>query len=568
MGALRFRPLCFFLSFILFLFPIFVVPVSAASGNLISTDLTDWKNLSKYDDNATELTIVNRGDIYRLTIPKASDTVYYGAVLDKTSLIAGHSYTLTFSMPTAAEISSAFDVAFSSSDLAGYIAGAQANVCIGYLNALGELNIDNSGILYSITESNYISFVGKDLKASFVAGTYTGTPCVVIALYSMNQSKHYFFFQDFCLVDNDDNSTELKGIKGFLHSIRWDLVGGQCDESDCSHSVPDYPHLSLTERMSSGFQGFFDNVSGKLGELKSSLTGLGDRISGFFSDLIENIREFFAGLGDRISGFFSDLKSSLSTWVGNIGTWLNDLGEKITSKFQEIGDKLTEFFDKFKPRVYIELEWVWGKVHITKGTIVKPVNYSVVTEEFFDYSANEEKYIIKLNRENATYQYFSIYKYDVQGNYIGSKAYSPNTYTEWFEPGYKYRFVYGFDEGLDPELANDYVLIYADEGWVNALLSSLQNFLKHCLNLIIYFDWDGNHDNPFVEVGGPLDVVSDLFNNVKIYLSDVAESITSVIDSVTAGIYIFDKFTERFSWLLGLCVFALAVLVVSRFIGL
>ena len=122
------------------------------------------------------------------------------------------------------------------------------------------------------------------------------------------------------------------------------------------------------------------------------------------------------------------------------------------------------------------------------------------------------------------------------------------------------------------EVCNAELYVWADEGWINAIFHKFTNFLSNTLggfgNLILYFNWEGDYTNPFEETNGPLDLVEGFFDGLIEYLSTVEESLTSVLDSITGGLDILDRFTSRFKWVLGLCVFALAILVVSRFIGL
>lgn len=87
-------------------------------------------------------------------------------------------------------------------------------------------------------------------------------------------------------------------------------------------------------------------------------------------------------------------------------------------------------------------------------------------------------------------------------------------------------------------------------------------------NLILYFDPEGNYTNPFGGSDSPLYYISEYFDNLIDYIYESVESITNTIDSASGMIHIFDLFTQRFSWLLGICVFTLAVLVYCRFIGL
>lgn len=50
-----------------------------------------------------------------------------------------------------------------------------------------------------------------------------------------------------------------------------------------------------------------DNIKEIPTKIAASLTALGDRIKTFFTDLVNNMRNFFTSLGDRISGFFNDI---------------------------------------------------------------------------------------------------------------------------------------------------------------------------------------------------------------------------------------------------------------------
>ena len=98
--------------------------------------------------------------------------------------------------------------------------------------------------------------------------------------------------------------------------------------------------------------------------------------------------------------------------------------------------------------------------------------------------------------------------------------------------------------------------------------SFLSKQFDRLINLILYFDADGNYSNPFGGTDSPLNYISDYFDNLIDYVSESVESITTTIDSASGMIHVFDLFTKRFGWLLGLCIFTLAVLVYSRFIGL
>lgn len=107
------------------------------------------------------------------------------------------------------------------------------------------------------------------------------------------------------------------------------------------------------------------------------------------------------------------------------------------------------------------------------------------------------------------------------------------------------------------------------ENAINGLLAGIGGEFQKFGNLFLYFTYsDVVPENPFEAVGGPLDLVEGYFDDMIEYLRNVRHNLTDVVDSVSSGVYLFDVFTERFPWVKALCVFALAIIVISRFIGL
>lgn len=84
---------------------------------------------------------------------------------------------------------------------------------------------------------------------------------------------------------------------------------------------------------------FNDNTDNPswLGKILEKFTALGDRISGFFTNLSDNISEFFNSLGDRISGFFADLKENLSKFF-------SELGDRIKGFFVQLVEDIKSLF--------------------------------------------------------------------------------------------------------------------------------------------------------------------------------------------------------------------------------
>lgn len=104
---------------------------------------------------------------------------------------------------------------------------------------------------------------------------------------------------------------------------------------------------------------------------------------------------------------------------------------------------------------------------------------------------------------------------------------------------------------------------------LNSLLDGIGGWFQKLGNLILYLQWtDTPPENPFKMEDGPLASVREFFDVIVDYFSDIEDDFESVIDSVTGPVYLLDKFTERFDWLLGILVFTLLMIVISRFIGL
>lgn len=90
---------------------------------------------------------------------------------------------------------------------------------------------------------------------------------------------------------------------------------------------------------------FNDNTDnpGWLAKIFEKISALGDRIGSFFTDLKDNISEFFNSLGDRISGFFTDLKDNLTEKFNNLKQWFIDLGDSIGEFFEMLKNYLLYF---------------------------------------------------------------------------------------------------------------------------------------------------------------------------------------------------------------------------------
>lgn len=107
------------------------------------------------------------------------------------------------------------------------------------------------------------------------------------------------------------------------------------------------------------------------------------------------------------------------------------------------------------------------------------------------------------------------------------------------------------------------------EDGLNGLLEGIGGWFQKLGNLILYLTWSEEvPENPFEAEDGPLDKVEGFFDELIDYLRNLKTDLLNLIDSVTAGIHIFDLFTDRFTWVKSLCLFAFALIIFSRFVGL
>lgn len=160
-------------------------------------------------------------------------------------------------------------------------------------------------------------------------------------------------------------------IEVFLNSTKLysqTISGTGAKEISISFTAPDFStadtsiriECSVSERYGYGQNGqdagfllskeigFNDNTDnpGWLGKILQKFTDLGDRISGFFSNLAESIGSFFSSLGDRISGFFTDLWQNIKAKFDDLKQWFQDLGDRIQGFFVDLYNDIVDGLKK------------------------------------------------------------------------------------------------------------------------------------------------------------------------------------------------------------------------------
>lgn len=197
-------------------------------------------------------------------------------------------------------------------------------------------------------------------------------------------------------------------------------------------------------------------------------------------DVPGSIVDSIRSLPERLRSLFDSLGEKFDNAKNAIGEWFTELGDKITGKFVEISDKFSETFDKFKPRVYQSLNWVIGYINPNNGEYGQSNNNACVTEYFL---VSDTSYYIEFVDPNHDFNFFSVHQYDLSKNYIKAFNVAPGNVFE-LDSGYYYRFRLYKGSDLRPhgdglsDYCNEYVLLYADEGWLSAFGHYILNGLK------------------------------------------------------------------------------------------
>ncbi len=550
MGALKIsRPLSILLCFIVLISSFTVSVYGADEENLIESDLRDWDAV----EDSTGIAITEYNGAFLLSSSSAASGydsyVKSTLVYDLSELIAGNSYTFSFEILDLFEAQS-FNPGLTWENYYGGPASRSGTYTFGlasYDYGLDRVEIIDN-IFINVNSSNYASMYGTSHTLTFDMPNVVN-PCIIIYYveYSDNYENQNIMLRNLSLVDNTKANTD-----------------------------------SFLERIFNWFEVKFNNLS-------SSFTDLGDRLKGFFSDLSSNISDglsdvrdgittkfaefegWLSALGDRISGFFTDLGSSISNG-------LSDVRDKINNKIAEVSEKFTDFFEKFKPRVHLNLDWSRGTFN-GNGEVIQENNSNlpvIIVSELFEVPSGSSYYVSYKKFDSNLVPGAGILQYDLSGNFLGV-LYSTNASFEEYElpSGYMYRFRQSWTRGIevDDDIANQHFSLYCDSGWLNALLfnisSTFDSFFTKLGNLILYASWtDVPPENPFLLKESPMSSLTEKLDNISSAFDSAGESFENVIDSITGPVYLLDEFTKEFGWVLGILVFTLLVIVISRFIGL
>ncbi len=374
-------------------------------------------------------------------------------------------------------------------------------------------NLTDLGNAVVITE-----FDSKNCSTSYynefsVQFTYpeslSGKSTYIVVMLMADKLNSGFQVTDFVFTNNDKSEEKIDGILEWLSAVYHGIVGGE-DSRGVQHD-------------------------GLVQGIKNGISALGDRISAFFDNLGEKFGIDIGSLGDRIRDFFSNFWENVSAGFEAIKDKIADIGEGIKVKFQEISDNFTEFFDKFKPRVYEEFTWSLGSIDVDNTIIEDP--YNAYTSESITVDNSSGYYLKFAEGDNE----FDIYNLDVHyylfsGELVGSWSYTPSSEEIYLEPGFKYRISIYTSNCLDElnsydlsKWCNGKVLVYADEGWINALIHSLLNGLKQ-----LFIPSPGYFDGKLDEFLEAYEDHFGIFAQSTIYFTKAIQKVQSILSDTYA----------------------------------
>lgn len=325
LGSKRSRLFCSLALFLAFWVPCLSVGANAAPENLINPDLRTWAQYCVSSLDTFRVTkcehFVNNPydpgfDIYQIWVNgeqlNESSAVYVVSALlnDSVDLVAGRSYTFEFYLPDYDDMNGSISGPNATGKSTYYgsdnsrlklsfrpSSGFDIQMFIGIMFGTPD-DDDFQGILATdiayveINYDNFDTYAGRTNKISFVCPDYKSTPSLCIGIVgTRNKYQSQFYFSNFALYNNDQTAAELKGIKGLLHSLYWDLFGGVCDEEDCPHSSEDNPHEDLLTRLFVPDEESVTSWKDKLDKLLADHLGIIYDAVDFMVELIVTVRD-------------------------------------------------------------------------------------------------------------------------------------------------------------------------------------------------------------------------------------------------------------------------------------
>ena len=417
------------LSFILIIGILFSFSVCSFADDSVTYRLCTFKLISGSDKPNTFIPVSDDGKTVTKVLYNTSSDIKVTCYQQTNNLKIGTSYTLTYGVKNLSALGNCTVSIFLSDSITRLD------------NAVTVTEFDTSSCSLSYYNNFSVQFTYPE--------QFSGKSTYVVVMIVADKGVSGFQVTDFVFTNNDKSEEKIDSILDLLSAVYHGIVGGE-DSRGVNHD-------------------------GLVQGIKNGLSNLGDRISSFFNTL-----------GERISSFFSDLWSNISSGFEAIKDKIAEFGEGIKAKFQEISDNFSSFFDKFKPRVYEEFLWSLGSLDVDGETVFDD-RYNAYTSEFISVD-NSSGYFLRFSDGLNEFEIYEldVYCYTSSGYFAGYDSYTPSDDDVKLETGYNYRLVIYTSEDLGDfssydlsKWCNGKILVYADEGWVNALIHALLNGLKN-----------------------------------------------------------------------------------------
>ena len=415
---------------------------AASSNNILNTDITQWTKststvISSYSSNIFR--IFAQPSDFSEVVEEDDGRTAFGAY-EIPSLTPGHNYTASLKFPSVSEINSALGTSFTEAQILGNLASSGSKLFFGIGYKLpGKLKMPDQ-FMFKCDGSEFNNYLGQTVTFDFDYSTLvnTGEPVFIIGISKLNSdtTDSWIYVSNPVLIDNDADGSE-----GFLSNL-----------------------LEFLQEKFGSIGTGLSNVVNSLVTLKNSI-----------SDKLAEVKQ---GIADSIFNAFDSLGIDLEGWFNDVGSWFDNLKNSISEFFSTLWENFSAFFEKFKPRVYEQLIWQRGMINGTTGAILnQPNGQNVIVSEFFEVPLGTEYLLDYFDTDhNGALQ---IYQYNLDESYVGSLSLI-NSDTEGYilPEGYLYRFRLVLNLNYKPSEANNIVKIYADEGWLNALVHLLISKIK------------------------------------------------------------------------------------------
>ena len=271
---------------------------------------------------------------------------------------------------------------------ARYTAGIQKGDILGidFVIPLGrykgfDFNID----CFTLTEKNTRSKTIFKYSGTINGNTdeSSGDVAYYYSYSATASSSNTFHFEDACSFSYTGRVVYTVTLTNFVYSAQGLNLTFYLDDFTASIESPE---SGQSKKLLSGLSSiieFVKNIFTKITELPQAIddfiNSLGDKISGLFTNLTNNIKGWFADvgkwftdLGNNIKQWFTSLTNNLKTWFDSVGAWFKDIGDRISGFFTNLWNNISDSISNVTQSVR---DWWNGLIEWFKNLWIIPDGY-------------------------------------------------------------------------------------------------------------------------------------------------------------------------------------------------